>query len=120
MEQTHTTASATAPWRSPHGARHTAPAPTYADDAPLFDGRVRHVVTLSATRGNADPCNGRRRSVPPVMTADRAALAALHAPASIASRRAALAPAVSDQEWGTGSGMADPRTLPAQSSSCFA
>ena len=86
MEQTHTTASATAPWRH-RMVPGTAPAPTYADDAPLFDGRVRHVVTLSATRGNADPCNGRRRSVPPVMTADRAALAVLHAPASIARTR---------------------------------
>ena len=62
----------------------TAPAPTYVDDAPLFDGRP---------------------PAPPVTTADHAALAVLHAPASIASRRAALAPAVSDQEWGTGSGM---------------
>ena len=48
----------------------TAPAPTYADDPPMYDGR---------------------RPVPPVTTADSAALAALHAPASIASRRAATA-----------------------------
>ena len=50
----------------------TAPAPIYADDPPLyaFDGRP---------------------VVPPVTTADSAALAALHAPASIASRRAATA-----------------------------
>ena len=48
----------------------TAPAPIYADDPPMYDGR---------------------RPAPPVMTADHAALAALNAPASIASRRAAIA-----------------------------
>ena len=48
----------------------TAPAPIYADDPPVYDGR---------------------RPVPPVTTADSAALAALNAPASIASRRAATA-----------------------------
>ena len=58
-----------APWRN-RMVPGTAPAPIYADDPPMYDGR---------------------RPVPPVTTADSAALAALHAPASIASRRAATA-----------------------------
>ena len=48
----------------------TAPAPIYADDPPMYDGR---------------------RLAPPVTTADSAALAALNAPASIARRRAVAA-----------------------------
>ena len=59
----------TAPWRH-RMVPGTAPAPIYADDPPLFDGR---------------------RPAAPVATADSAALAALHAPASIARRRAATA-----------------------------
>ena len=62
-------APAAAPWRH-RMAPGTAPAPIYADDPPLFDGW---------------------RAAPPVATADSAALAALHAPASIARRRAATA-----------------------------
>ena len=58
----------TAPWRH-RMVPGTAPAPIYADDPPLFDDR---------------------RAASPVVTADSAALAALHAPASI-SRRAATA-----------------------------
>ena len=98
MEQTHTTptaAPAAAPWRN-RMVPGTAPAPVYANDAPLSDAPAR-----------------------PPMSADRAALYALHAPASIASVPRAN-PTVGNQGWGDGRGMADPRTLPAQSSSCWA
>ena len=63
------TAPPAAPWRN-RMVPGTAPAPIYADDPPMYDGR---------------------RPAPPVTTADHAALAALNAPASIASRRAATA-----------------------------
>ena len=66
MEQTHTTPTATppaAPWRN-RMVPGTAPAPVYANDAPLADVPVRTQ-----------------------MSADRAALYALHAPASIARER---------------------------------
>ena len=62
MEQTHTTPPA-APWRT-RMVPGTAPAPVYADDAPLAAVPAR-----------------------PPMSADRAALYALHAPASIARER---------------------------------
>ena len=167
MEQTHTTttASAAAPWRN-RMVPGAAPAPVYANDAPLADVPER-----------------------PSMSADSAALYALHAPASIARERTYIdltaAPyhdadatlrwlrkqniaahdllvdadcwkragmpllaqtcrdhaqllaaaalrdlldaetraserqTVGDQGWGIGSGMADPRTLPAGSTSCW-
>ena len=66
MEQTHTTPTTTpavAPWHN-RMVPGTAPAPIYADDAPLAAVPVRTP-----------------------MSADRAALYALHAPASIARER---------------------------------
>ena len=161
------TAPPAAPWRN-RMVPGTAPAPIYADDPPMYDGRT---------------------VAPPVTTADSAALAALHAPASIAKERtytdltaapyhdadatlrwlrkqniaahdllvdadcwkragmsllaqtcrdhaqllaaaalrdlldaetrASERQTIGDQGWGTGSGMADPQTLPAGSTSCW-
>ena len=62
------TAPPAAPWRN-RMVPGTAPAPIYADDPPLYDGR---------------------RAAPPVLSANQEALFRLHAPASI-SRRAAIA-----------------------------
>ena len=69
MDTATQTAPPAAPWRN-RMVPGTAPAPIYADDPPMYDGR---------------------RPAPSVTTADSAALAVLHAPASIASRRAAIA-----------------------------